>query len=266
MLRRKIQGVKKCRSKQNQKIYMDDITRRRRQLIPQIEEFQLVAQHLLDVNNQESRSESHQDEEDAWMFDDDDDDDYDDGDGDAWMEDEDEDDGFDVELVDETDDEECDAMEPEMVVLYLPSTQGYSACVASGKTALMDLEIQIRTGQANDALSQIRASISYRDFLFKVEYREADNYKRKTRSSKAIRTVTNHIKKHVKAYSMAFRALGHLHAQGSFQQLTKSDLKPNKDVVEANRIGQSSDISSWIWRTGEVSEHEQQDIFLQEGK
>ena len=39
-----------------------------------------------------------------------------------------------------------------------------------------------------------------------------------------------------------------------------------KECPEQEMNGQSSDISSWIWRTGKVSEHEQEDAFLQEGK
>jgi hypothetical protein len=71
---------------------------------------------------------------------------------------------------------------------------------------------------------------------------------------------------HVKAYCMAFRALECLHAQGLFQALTQNDLKPNKDVVDSNRIGQSTDNVSWIWRTGKVGQHEQGDTYLQQGK
>jgi hypothetical protein len=250
---------------------MDDITWKRHQLLPQIEEFHKEAQHFLDLTNQDSPNESPQDEEDSWIYGDGDDSDDDNDDDNDWMADEGEGDGFEVdesglELVDETHADECDAMEPETMVLYLPSTQGYSACLASQKTALMDQEIQLRTGQANDALSQIRASISYKHFLFKVEYRGADNYRRKARSSKAIRAVTKNINKHVKAYCLAFRALGCLHAQGAFQPLTWKDLTPNKDVIHANRIGQSTDDVSWIWRTGEVRQHEKDNQCLQQGE
>jgi hypothetical protein len=172
-------------------------------------------------------------------------------------------------------DEETDAEEseelagprtlPEKLPLQLPSTQGRSACIASGKTGLMDQEIQLRTAQANDALSQIRLALGYKSFLW-LEFQDQQNYKGRTRSSGAIRTAEKKVQKHVAAYRLAFRALTRLHSGGKFRCIEKSDLKLNFNIVKGNQTGQSEDALSWIWTTGERSEEEDSGPWQQEGE
>ena len=146
---------KKCRSKIAQKSYEKDIKQRRHRLLAQIEEFHLQAQHFLEWDDQETSSDNREDEEVDWMTDDESE----------------VDDGYDVEI-EESDADEWngtgqEATQPEHIPLQLPSTLGQHACIASGKKSLMDQEIELRTGQANDALSQIRAGLGYKSYLFK---------------------------------------------------------------------------------------------------
>jgi hypothetical protein len=305
-LKIKVDGSKKRRPKDAQKLYEKDVKSARHRLLSHIEEFHAQAQHFLDVasDNEQNilmRDEKGEDEEegDKDVFEKGEDEEEGDKDvfekGEEEDEDEDEDvfevdefekgeeededvfevdefdwDGSDVESEEESDEEDDaeqfdDGVQPEHIPLQLPSTQGRDACVASQRTGLMEQEIELRTGQANDALSQIRLGLNYKAYLWK-EYKQTDNYKMKTRSSTALRAAEHNIQQHVAAYSLAFRALTSLDQQGLFKPIKKEDLYLNPNIVKQNRIGQSKVALSWIWRTGQLSKDESEDTWRQKSK
>jgi hypothetical protein len=310
-LKIKVNGSKKRRPKDAQKLYEKDIKRARHRLLSHIEEFHAQAQHFLDVTSDNQQYEQNilmpdekgQDEEeggkDVWEKGDEEEEDVFEVDEFGKGEDEDEDedvfdldefekgeeeeededvfevdefdwDGSDVESEEESDEEDDaeqfdDGVQPEHIPLQLPSTQGRDACVASRRTGLMEQEIELRTGQANDALSQIRLGLNYKAYLW-MEYKQTDNYKKKTRSSTALRAAEHNIQQHVAAYSLAFRALTSLDQQGLFKPIEKEDLCLNPNIVKQNRIGQSKVALSWIWRTGQLSKDESEDTWRQKSK
>jgi hypothetical protein len=298
-LKIKVNGSKKRRPKDAQKLYEKDVKWARHRLLSHIEEFHAQAQHFLDVTSDNQQYEQNilmldekgEDEEEG------DKDGFEKGEEEDEDEDEDEDvfevdefekgedeeededvfevdefdwDGSDVESEEESDEEDDaerfdDGVQPEHIPLQLPSTQGRDACVASQRTGLMEQEIELRTGQANDALSQIRLGLNYKAYLWK-EYKQTDNYKMKTRSSTALRAAEHNIQQHVAAYSLAFRALTSLDQQGLFKPIAKEDLYLNPNIVKQNRIGQSKVALSWIWRTGQLSKDESEDTWRQKSK
>lgn len=275
-LKIKVKGSKKHHPKDVQKSYEKVIKRARCHLLSRIEDFHEQGQHFLDVtiHNQqdkrnicmpeeegEDREEDeeenlqmpHEEDEDEFEFDD-----FDDFEWDADDESEESDEEADAEQSDET-------VQPEDILLQMPSTQGRDACVASGKTDLMEQEIKLRTGQANDALSQIRLGLNYKSYLW-MEYKQTDNYKMKTRSSTALRAAEQNIRLHVASYWLAYRALASLKEQGIFQPIKKGDLKVNTNIVKPNHTGQSKDTLSWIWWTGQPSKEESEDTWRQKSK
>jgi hypothetical protein len=296
-LKIKVNGSKKRRPKDAQKLYEKDVKWARHRLLSHIEEFHAQAQHFLDVTSDNQQYEQNilmldekgEDEEEGDKDgfekgeDEDEDEDEDVFEVDEFEkgedEEEDEDvfevdefdwDGSDVESEEESDEEDDaerfdDGVQPEHIPLQLPSTQGRDACVASQRTGLMEQEIELRTGQANDALSQIRLGLNYKAYLWK-EYKQTDNYKMKTRSSTALRAAEHNIQQHVAAYSLAFRALTSLDQQGLFKPIAKEDLYLNPNIVKQNRIGQSKVALSWIWRTGQLSKDESEDTWRQKSK
>jgi hypothetical protein len=314
-LKIKVNGSKKRRPKDAQKLYEKDVKWARHRLLSHIEEFHAQAQHFLDVtsDNQQyeqnilmldekgedeeegdkdgfEKGEEEDEDEDEDVFevdefekgeDEEEDEDVFEVDEFEKGEDEEEDedvfevdefdwDGSDVESEEESDEEDDaerfdDGVQPEHIPLQLPSTQGRDACVASQRTGLMEQEIELRTGQANDALSQIRLGLNYKAYLWK-EYKQTDNYKMKTRSSTALRAAEHNIQQHVAAYSLAFRALTSLDQQGLFKPIAKEDLYLNPNIVKQNRIGQSKVALSWIWRTGQLSKDESEDTWRQKSK
>jgi hypothetical protein len=187
------------------------------------------------------------------------------------------DDGLDMDgadMPDEMTDDELDnesegeegAMQPEDIPLQLPSTLGPNTCTASGKKDLMDQEVELRRGQASDALSQLRAAIGYKSFLFKEKGRNPQNYEIGTRSKSTLKTVEQGIQQNVTAYNLAFNALTRLGFTGEFRAIKKTELQVNANIYKANRYGASKHTVSWIWRTGEPSKNAQNEAWMQEGK
>src|SRR5215510_32574 len=259
----------KRRSKKDQNLIYEDIQEKRDRLITDIEEFQHQAPHFLEIKDSYTlqNQKSARNTEKALMSDDEDD-------GDAEL--------------DETDIDEDDekVMEPENIVLSMPSTMDFKDSVGKGMQALIDKEIMLRTAQANDALSLIRAEIGEKTFLLmqvntlslirafvgektfllSESHRNQKTTKITSRSSAALRAVHKRINQHVQRYELAFEALTCLNASQNFQPIIKDDLAILKDISEPNRIGQSSDTVSWIWRTGVPSESEAKAEWLEDGK
>ena len=92
--------------------------------------------------------------------------------------------------------DECFTGEPETTVLLLPSSLGYDACVQLKLEAVMEKEIKLREGQANDALDGLRQGIGEKSFMFREHLRVAKGVQQTTRARSRImavdRTLTNH--------------------------------------------------------------------------
>ena len=159
---------------------------------------------------------------------------------------------------------------PEDQQLQMPSILGSKACISRGKKLLMEQEIELREAQANDALEQIRMTLGQKSLLFRRDLRPVKSQKQTTRAWSCIRNADAKVQKYVKTYNAAFHALKRLDAvgasSGTFQPITKDDLKMNSDLVEENRFGQSSDTVSWFWRTAHQGEEEQGDDWMKESE
>lgn len=71
---------------------------------------------------------------------------------------------------------------------------------------------------------------------------------------------------HARTYRFAYNALKSLDGIGRLKELKDSDLKMLDNIVEENRIGQSSHTVAWFWRIGEVGDTEKLHDWVQEGK
>lgn len=255
-LKRIIKKSKKYRSRNGKNPYFRDVKRKRDLLLAQVEEFNQWAEPLLRVggntedmdkkihdDNSEEGDGSSADEEDADIVISSEDEDI------VTSDSEEEDIGSDGESV-------CEEgmIEPENMALQLPSTIGKEACIERGLNDLMDQEIQLRNGQANNSLQQLREELGHKSWLYKEKRSHGRvGQKASLRSWSAIKKSGETIKKHVATYTLAFKALARLDATEMFRPIEKKDLKLNADITDENRFGQSSDILSWIWTTGTQS-------------
>jgi len=248
--------AKKRRTKDAQKSHEKDIKLRRDRLLAQIEEFhedgQQFLQDTMELEDDGTPSNSEDNEED-WDWDDD------------GLE------GLDADSSDAESDEMSDdewdnveegaAVQPENIPLDLPSAWGQDACARRGIKALMEQEIELRTGQANDALSQIRAGLHYKSFLWREKFRHAENHDTRTRSMTQIQSVDQAVQ-----YTLAFKALTRLGSADAFKPIEKGDLQMNANILKENQYNMSNETLPWIWRTGKPSGGDENDAWLQERK
>jgi hypothetical protein len=164
-------------------------------------------------------------------------------------------------------DEDDQVQEPESIRLLTPSSLGYAECIKRGKGSLMDQEIQLREGQANDALESLRMALAHKSLLCRKKHQNAKTQRSGTRSQVEIRKAHATVQKHASTYQWAYQALLNLNgAKASFQPLEKKDLTMNSDVVEENRFGQRSDTLAWFWRIGHPTERDKNVDWMQECK
>ena len=153
------------------------------------------------------------------------------------------------------DDEEIGEEEPEVtpenVTLYLPSSFKPYQRKDLGWQEMGNMELQLREGQANDALERLRECLAEKSLRFRKEVRSAKSQKKMTRAWDSVHRMEDQIKQAVVTYRAARDAIGELGEAADlerFQEITKSDLKMSGDIVEENRVGQRSSVLPWFWR------------------
>jgi len=141
-------------------------------------------------------------------------------------------------------------VESEKMVLQMPSMLKRELCMERGIGQLMQMEIELRTAQANDALQEIRDELGHKYWLYKEKQSHGRiGQKSSTRSWDALKKCGGVIDQHIREYKLAFKALQQLGATGQFKVIKKRHLKLSADITDAKRFNQSHDKLPWIWRT-----------------
>jgi hypothetical protein len=84
--------------------------------------------------------------------------------------------------------------------LPLPSSLGRRNCNEHGLAALADLELQLRIGQANDALHSIHFTLADKAVLFRTEVRHASNQSANTRTWGKVHQADTVLSRHAQIY------------------------------------------------------------------
>ena len=153
---------------------------------------------------------------------------------------------------DEEDESEIPSVLPEMVVLPLPSNIS-SLQFKSPLQSLITVEIELRKGQANDALEGLRVGLANKSLLFSTVIKQSKSTKQNTRAWASVRNTQSQILSHARSYQRAWQALkciGTPEDLKDYQKLDSKDLVTVKDITMANRFGQGSDSLAWFWRIG----------------
>jgi hypothetical protein len=140
----------------------------------------------------------------------------------------------------------------EQVRLWLPSTFVRSERVQMGLGRVAEVEVELREGQANDALEALRAGLAEKSLRFRTEVKPAKSQKTMARAWDSIHRADKHIRGAVQCYCLARSALEGLGVSSDllsrYQEIQKKDLKMSRDVIEENRVGQRSSELPWFWR------------------
>ncbi|KIK73727.1 hypothetical protein PAXRUDRAFT_20549 [Paxillus rubicundulus Ve08.2h10] len=140
---------------------------------------------------------------------------------------------------------------PEVLPMQLPSSVGGPAAQELGFGNLVEEEIQLQIGQANECLERLRTDLGHKSVLYRQNFHSSSSVCTDTRSKKEIQRLIFKINKDVRGYHRAQKALQNLGASpdalGRFKLILPADLSVDKEVTEENRFGQGSDRLAWFW-------------------
>lgn len=152
----------------------------------------------------------------------------------------------------EGDDEDEVAEGPERMQVIMPSSFNHADITRLGLENLAHQELELRQGQANDALENLRLALGQKALLWRTKVQPANTNKKRTRAWDDIKAARRRVEKHVRSYHRARKALMNLGADEDIMRMYKviesTDLRMSGDVVDPSRLGQRNDVLAWFWR------------------
>ena len=142
--------------------------------------------------------------------------------------------------------------EPETMMLLLPSSLGYDACIKLKLKAVMEKEIKLLEGQANDALHGLQQSIGEKSFMFREWLRFAKGIQQTTWARSRIMAVDQTLTHQQCVYGFAQQALITMGAEvegetATYKPVTHLDLKASALIYNINEPGQGNAKRAWFW-------------------
>ncbi|KAN0128148.1 hypothetical protein V8E53_014063 [Lactarius tabidus] len=151
-----------------------------------------------------------------------------------------------------------DHLNPEDLLIPLPSSVGWDWCVTHHSMSLAAKEAQLRVAQANDSIHKIRLALGYKSAIFRTQVRSAKSQQKKTRAWNAVKSVETTVHENARIYSMAhnaYRTLRQAYPTGpDLPQLLPNDLHIATLVLGSEQTGQCNKQQSWIWSFGQTTE------------
>ncbi|KAK7696208.1 hypothetical protein QCA50_000861 [Cerrena zonata] len=148
-----------------------------------------------------------------------------------------------------------ESISPETISLPLPSSYGTQTC-HERLSVVAQCELQLRVGQANDALHDLRVAIAHKSFVYRSRIRKnspTTGYAKRLRSYGDAHAVQMTIDHAAKVYITTRKAMIVLGADrdilSKYKPLNKTDLAASTAVADSNARGQRRDQLSWIWQT-----------------
>ena len=145
---------------------------------------------------------------------------------------------------------------PYDVKITLPSTMSAEHRRDRGLDVLVESELELRRGQAEDALYQLRVTLGYKSLLYRKGIRTATGSKQRTRAFGEMETIGRKLRVICRLYDVARDSMLSLTDPGSvigvevrsrYRLLTKDDLKVSTEYLSNDIRGQRNRAQSWIW-------------------
>ncbi|EAU93542.2 hypothetical protein CC1G_02772 [Coprinopsis cinerea okayama7 len=112
-------------------------------------------------------------------------------------------------------------------------------------------ELRLRIAQAEESLENIRAEIGHKSFLYRSNIRLADGKKQKTRGYAAVKGVDKQLRVQIRIYNLARWAIQRLGADADvllrYRPVKKEDTRAITAVYNPNARGERNKPMSWIW-------------------
>ena len=160
-------------------------------------------------------------------------------------------------------DETTTALSAEQQTIRLPSTFGKDACLVRLQPHAR-IELDLRRGQANDALHAIRLHVAEKSFIYGVGVRKGNNttnlgHRGRQKAFGEAHVLEAKVRHQARIYESARQAMESLCSstqdREKYPKLMKSDTNASTAVVDFNARGQRNEGLSWIWRTAHTVAH-----------
>lgn len=142
---------------------------------------------------------------------------------------------------------------PDRSVLLMPSTISPLAIPGLNIGHLVEAELELRKGQANDSLEGLMLALCTQGLLLRTTVRNAEGTKTKTRAFNEVTKVRREVEENVRSYRRARKAMLALSTDQEllkqYQVIGKEDLR-TADVTDERRLGQSTENLAWFWKIG----------------
>ncbi|KAI6004934.1 hypothetical protein EDD15DRAFT_2155191, partial [Pisolithus albus] len=151
-------------------------------------------------------------------------------------------------------DEAADAVPLKMTKiapLPLPSNFGIERCRAAGADELVEMELKLQIGQANDALHGLRIALVDKAVAFRGVVRKATSYSMRTRAWQMVNSIDISVRQQAAIYKRCREAMIALGADTDtltrFQQLQKSHMAVRTAAFLQNAHDHRSSNLPWFW-------------------
>ena len=154
-------------------------------------------------------------------------------------------------------DDTTTALSAEEQHIRLPSRFGRALCLGKLQPHAR-LELDLRKGQANDALHNIRLHVAEKSFIYGVGVRKGTTavnlgHRGRQKAFNQVHVLEAKIRQQARIYESARKAMEALgmsnEEQQNYPKLSKGDTNASTAVVDFNARGQRNEGLSWIWRT-----------------
>jgi hypothetical protein len=147
------------------------------------------------------------------------------------------------------DDIPTDSARPESSSIALPSALPQQSAHRLSLSRLINTELELRKGHANDCLAEIRTIIGQQAFQYKKILRPAHNKALRTRARSSIQNVQRTLTLKSRLYKRTRKAMLSLDVEldSVYKELTNNDIKVSTAVDSPNVAGSTRTQLSWIW-------------------
>ena len=161
-------------------------------------------------------------------------------------------------------DETMIALSAEKQIIRLPSAFGRDVCLARLQPHAQ-VELDLRKGQANDALHTIRLHVAEKSFIYGAGVRKGNNtanlgHRGRQKAFGEAHILEAKIRHQARIYEAARQCMESLgmstEDREKYPKLMKSDTNASTAVVDFNARGQRNEGLSWIWRTAHKMVHD----------
>ena len=142
----------------------------------------------------------------------------------------------------------------EAVVLQLPSSLGKAELERIGKAELIDHELRLREGQANDALHRLRMTIGMKSVVLRTSVRQSKkSQKKNTRAWREVQNLEKTVVEQARVYTMAWNAIKRLslsdaeakEVEDRFKAYKKTMRERKTDPRDADHEAYRDEFKAW---------------------